>query len=127
MQEVVLIKHPSNGSFLRYKLSKNNLFLGLINGKNMRGVAIPLTSVLVKSPAYDMFIKNALHSGFTQSHINGIEITAMTQMLVNTGEEIQDLVAKDPQNNSDLIEPYQKVTQNFTNCFTRNEKRDQLT
>ena len=50
----------------------------------------------------------------------------MAQMLANTGEEIQDLVNEDPQNYSDLIEPYKEVAQEFTERFTQNEKRDQL-
>ena len=74
MPEVLMIKNLQNNNILRCRFGKNNVNLGLINGKNMRGIAVPLKSVLEKSPAYDLFTKNAINSGFRQENIDLIEL-----------------------------------------------------
>ena len=86
MPETLLIKNMKNNNVLRCKFLKNCINLGLINGNNMRGVAIPIESVLERTPAYDSFIKSALKNGFTPNHIDDIEILAMLNYISNQFE-----------------------------------------
>lgn len=84
MPEVMIIQNQTNGNILRCKVMKKTISLGLLNGKNMRGIAVPLKSILEKSPTYDMFTTNALRLGFKQNHIDVIEKMVMLKMHKNT-------------------------------------------
>lgn len=68
------ITNPANGHILHCRFgTNNNLLLGLLNGKNMRGIAVSAKSFLERTPASDGFIKKVLADGFTQEHIDYID------------------------------------------------------
>lgn len=93
MPEAIQIKNQLNNSILRYKFGKKNVNLALINGKNMRGISVPYTSVLERTPIYDFFVKSSLNNGFTMDHIDDIEILAILNNLSNlfeNGERLED-------------------------------------
>ena len=90
MPTAILIKNPTNNNILRCKHTLKNVNLALINGKNMRGISVPYTSVLERTPAYDLFVKSALNSGFTQEHINNIFDTIIIQTLKDIVNEMEN-------------------------------------
>ncbi len=67
------ITNPANNHILYCKFgTNNNLFLGLLNGKN-HGIAVSAKSFLERTPACDGFIKKILADGFTQEHVDFID------------------------------------------------------
>ncbi len=88
MPTAIEIKNPLNNAVLRCKpLGEKSISLGLINGRNMRGIAVPIES-LGKSPVHDLFVKDALNNGFTQEHINKVEALALLDSLYDTFNRI---------------------------------------
>ena len=56
----------------------------------MRGISVPLKSVMERTPAYDLFVKDALNNGFTQEHISNIFDTLAIQILEDISNEMEN-------------------------------------